>query len=95
MFAGEIGKERQFTNVVIKEEGDKQNLISILKKDGTIVSYVNAHAQLSESVSFQHAVKVESRESLAYADGQNQGKEKQDIKHSDVMLEEAEKKGIG
>ena len=94
-FPGEIGKERQFVDVVIKEEGDKQNLNSILKEDMTYESHVNAHAQLSESVYFQLIEKDESRENLAYDDGQNQGKKKEDIKNSDVVLEEAEKKGVG
>ena len=48
MFAGEIGKERQFVDVVIKEEGDRHNLNCILKEDGETESHVNAHAQLSE-----------------------------------------------
>lgn len=91
MFAGE---ERQFSNIVMKEEEDRQKLNSVLKKNGTAESRASVHTQLRESCSFQHAARAERKESLAYADGQEQGEVEGDSKHSNAMLEEAEKKSI-
>jgi hypothetical protein len=65
-----------------------------LKEYGTAESHSNAHARLGESKSFQHTEKAESRKYLAYDDSQNQEEAKEDIKHSDVMSEEYEKRTI-
>ena len=36
MFAGETNEEVQFANIFTKHEGDRKNLNSILKEDGTL-----------------------------------------------------------
>jgi hypothetical protein len=56
----------------MKEEEDRHNLKYVLKEDETAKSHVSSHAQLRESGSFQHAARVESKESLVYDDGQEQ-----------------------
>ena len=89
--AGEISKERKFSDVFIKDEGGGQNLNSVQQENETTESHVHSHTQLSESNDFQPTVKAKNKEDLAYDDGQEQKEEKDDIKHSYVMLEKAEK----
>ena len=52
MLVGEKNEEGQFANIVTKNERDGQNFNSVQKEYGTAQSHSNAHAQLSESVSF-------------------------------------------
>jgi len=53
------------------------------------------HMHNSEkTIYFQHATRVESKEILDYDDGQEQEEEKEEIKHSHDMLEEAENNTI-
>jgi len=65
-----------------------------LKENGTVESHVHAHAQLNENKAFQHTVKAENKEDLAYDNGQEQKESKDDVKHSKAMLEKAKKKTI-
>ena len=94
MFAGETGEERQFYDIVMKEEEDKHNLNYVLKEDGTARSHINAHTQLRKGVSFQHVSKIEGREGLAHDDGQKKEEVEKDIKQPNEVLEEAERKSI-
>ena len=64
MFAGTMNELRQSAKIVTKNEGKGKNLNSVQEDDGTTESHSNAHAQLSESVSFQHVTKAESRKRL-------------------------------
>ena len=68
IFASTMNELRQFAKIVTKNEGKGKNLNSVQEDDGTPKSHSNAHAQLSESVSFQHVTKAESRKSLDYDD---------------------------
>ena len=52
------------------------------------------HMNSQESVSFQRATKAESRKYLVYDDSQERDEAREEIKHSDVMLGETEKKVI-
>ena len=61
MLAGEKNEERQFSNIDTNQEGDRKNLNSVQKEDGTVGSHSNTHAQLRESASFQHTTKDESK----------------------------------
>ena len=86
---------RQSVKIVTKNEGKGKNLNSVQEDDGIAESHSNAHAQLSESVSFQHATKAESRKILDYDDDSQEHDEAgEEIKHSYVMLGEDEKKVI-
>ena len=62
----------------------------VLGEDETAESHVHAHTQLSESNVFHLTVKDENKEDLAHDDGQEIKETKEDIKNSDVMLEEDE-----
>ena len=92
VLAGKKNEERQFANVVIKEEGRGHNLNSVQEEDETTESHVHVHAQLSESNGFQPTVKDENNGDLVYDDGQEKKEVKEDIEYSYVILEEAEKK---
>ena len=65
-----------------------------MEEEETTESHANTLTQREEGDSFQHTMKYESKEYLAYDDDQEQKEEKYDVKHSYVMLEESEKKGI-
>ena len=58
MFVGTMNELRQSAKIVTKNEGKGKNRNSILEDDGIAKSHSNAHAQLSESVYFQHVAKV-------------------------------------
>ena len=45
-------EERQFANIVIKDEGRGQNLNSFQEGNETVESHVHGHAQLSERNGF-------------------------------------------
>ena len=89
VFAGTKTEERQFANVVIKDEGRGKNLSSILEEYETTESHANTLTRREKVDAFQHSVKFESKEDLAYDDDQEQKEEKYDVKHSCVMLEES------
>ena len=36
IFAGEMNRERQFSHIVIKKEGDRRDMNSILEEDGQL-----------------------------------------------------------
>ena len=91
---GTKNEEGQSANIVIEDEGREQTLNSVLGEDEKIESHVHAHTQLSESNDFQLTVKAENKEDLAHDDGQELKETKENIKHSDVMLEEDEQKAI-
>ena len=87
--------KQEFAKIVTKNEGKGQKLNSVQEDDEAAESHSNAHAQLSESVSFQHVTKAESRKSLDNDDdSQEQDEAREEIKHLDVMLGEDEKKVI-
>ena len=90
MSTGTKNEEGQSANIVIEYEGRGQTLNSLLGEDETIKSHVHAHTQLSDSNDFHLSVKAKNKEDLAHDDGQELKETKEDIKHSDVMLEEDE-----
>ena len=94
MSTGTKNEERQFANIVIKDEGRGHNLNSFQEENETTESHVHGHAQLSESNDFQLTVKAENKEDLAYDDDQELKETKEDIKHLDVMLGETKEKFI-
>ena len=65
-----------------------------MEEDETARSHENTYEQSRKSVSFQHATKAESRKYLVYDDNQKWNEAKEDIKHSNFMLGETEKKVI-
>ena len=94
MSTGTKNEERQFSNIVIKDEGRGQNLNSVHEENEATESHVHGHAQLSESNGFQPTLKSKNKEYLAYNDGQELKETKEDIKHSNVMFGDTEKKVI-
>ena len=89
-----MNEEGQFVDIIIPKEEVKQNLNYVLEEDEAVGSHANTYEQSRESVSFQHATKVESRKCLVYDDSQEWDEAREEIKHSDVMLGENEKKAI-
>ena len=65
-----------------------------MEEDEIVESLANTLTQREEGDTFQHTMKAERKEYLAYDDNQEQKEEKDDVKNSYVMLEEFEKKGI-
>ena len=63
-------EEKQFANIVIKNEGEGQNLNYVHEENETAESHVHGNAQLSERNGFYLTVKDENKEDLAYDDGQ-------------------------
>ena len=57
----------------------------------TVRSHEEAHTQLEENNIFQHTTRAISRGIFAYMGSQKQAEEKEDIKHTNLMLEEANK----
>lgn len=88
MFAGGTFEEGQFADIVIKEEGDMQNLNSIMKEDWIARSRINVNTQLGRSVSFQHILRGKSKGSLAYDDGKKKQEVEKDIKQPSGGLKE-------
>ena len=52
VFVGTKAEERQFANVVIKDEGRGQNLSSVLEEDETAESHANTLTQREEGDAF-------------------------------------------
>ena len=94
MYTGKMNEEGQFADIIIQNEEVKHNLNSFLEEDETVGSHANTYEQSRESVSFQHATKVESRKCLVYDDSQEWDEAREEIRHLDVMLREAEKRVI-
>ena len=90
MFACVIHDDGQSLSIVKEEEEERQNLNSVLKKKDKIVrSHEESHTHLEQNISFQHTARAVSRGSLAYMGSQKQVEENEDIKHTNLTLEEA------
>ena len=77
--------------VIIKEEEAKRQNLNYVwrKKDETFRSHKEDHTQLEENTFFHHTSRVVSRGSLAYMGSQKQAEVKEDVKHTNLTLEEA------
>lgn len=92
MFADVIHDDVWSLGIFKEEEKERHNLNSVLKKkDGTVWSHEEAYTQLEENIAFEHTAKVVNRGSLAYMGSQKQAEEKEDVKHTNLTLEEANK----
>jgi len=91
MFVGVVHDDGKSSHIVIDEKEGRQNFNFVLKEDETTRSHVEFHTPLKEYTDFHHIARSENRGILTYINIQKRAVLEEDIKHTNAMLEEADR----